>query len=237
MRVPVRRTVLVIPLEEQEGDDTQTPPRLMLVMPVEPKGSVSEIYPSNAKDEASGIYEKKGPGFPVRSTKVPETTMKDASVTYKQSVSHKTTDLDIKTNDFKDLLTKTYNAKRPDQPLKLAYKNKSFETQGEVAARIFMRQSPVIENGGLREGGNRMYVTTLGHENADLKPATVNLVHDKSTDLDCSPVSNENLRLFCPAQGPVYRRARVKPRLTETGGQDFLQRCNMLPRKQWELTA
>ena len=47
-------------------------------------------------------------------------TLKDASVTYKQSVSHETTDKDLKTNDFKDSLTKTYNTECPDQPFQLA---------------------------------------------------------------------------------------------------------------------
>ena len=55
----------------------------------------------------------------------------DASVTYKQSVNHETTDKrDSKTKNFKDLLTKTYDAECPNQPLQLAYKNKSYETQG-----------------------------------------------------------------------------------------------------------
>ena len=53
VQVPVRRTVLVIPLEEQEGNDTKKPPRLILVMPVEPRGSVSETNSSIVKDKAN----------------------------------------------------------------------------------------------------------------------------------------------------------------------------------------
>ena len=58
--------------------------------------------------ENSGNSKKKSPGFPVGSRKVPETTLTDASVTYKQSVSHERTNEDLKTSDFKDWLTKTY---------------------------------------------------------------------------------------------------------------------------------
>ena len=54
-----------------------------------------------------GDCKKKIPGFPVCSTKVPNTTLIDASMTYKQSVSLETTDKDLKTNNFKDSLTKT----------------------------------------------------------------------------------------------------------------------------------
>ena len=121
MQVHALRTVLVIPLEKQEGNNIKTPPRLMLVMPVEPRGSNSEMNPSIPKDEANVNCNKKSPGFPVRSTKVPETTLMDASVTYKQSVSQEMTNMkDLKTNHFKDSPTKTYNAERPDQPLQLA---------------------------------------------------------------------------------------------------------------------
>ena len=98
-----------------------------------------------------------------------------ASVTYKQFVSQETTKKDLKTNIFKDSLTKTYNAEHPNQQLQLAYKNESYKTQGQVAVGIFMRQSPSIWSGGLRGEGNQMYVTTQDHENVDMKPATASL--------------------------------------------------------------
>ena len=63
----------------------------------------------------------------------------NALVTYKQTVSHDITNMKkLKTNDFKDSLTKTYNAKHPDQPLQLAYKKESYKTQCQVAAGIFI---------------------------------------------------------------------------------------------------
>ena len=70
IRDPIQRLVFIVPVEEQDGD-------------------VYETDPSNAEDGANKDrkrIEKKGPGCPVHSTKVPETTPKDASVTYKQSV-------------------------------------------------------------------------------------------------------------------------------------------------------
>ena len=96
VQVPVRRTVLIIPMEKQEGD-------LMLIMPVEPKGDVYGTTPSEGRKRietttgrlppsgAEGNYEKKGPGIPLHSTRVHETTLMDTSVTYNQSVSHETT--------------------------------------------------------------------------------------------------------------------------------------------------
>ena len=80
-------------------------------------------------------------------TKVPETTLTDALVTYTQSVRHEITDKDLKTNDFKDSLLKTFDAKHPAPPLQLACENESYETQGKVAARAFRRQSSYIEFG------------------------------------------------------------------------------------------
>ena len=82
IRVPVQRLVLILPVKEQDGN-------------------VYGTAPSDAKDEANengkriattttvclptsgaeGNYEMKGPGFPVHSTMVPETTLMDASVT------------------------------------------------------------------------------------------------------------------------------------------------------------
>ena len=61
-----------------------------------------------------------------------------------------------------------------------------------------------------------MYVTTQDHGNVDLKPATAslvhettNLVHDKSSDLTGSLISDKSLCLICPAYGPVYIRASL----------------------------
>ena len=62
-----------------------------------------------------------------------------------------------------------------------------------------------------------MYGNTQDDESIDLKPATVNLVHDKSLGLICSLLSDESLYLFCPAYGPVYMQARLHPGLTENG--------------------
>ena len=58
--------------------------------------------PSKVKDGANDDcerIEKKSPGYPVRSTKVPETTLTDFFVTYAQTMRHKTTDEDLKTTD------------------------------------------------------------------------------------------------------------------------------------------
>ena len=75
--------------------------------------------------EAEGDYEKKGLGFPICSTKVPKTTLKDASVTCEHSVSHEITKMkDLKTNNFKDSPTKSNDAEHPDEPIQLAYTNK-----------------------------------------------------------------------------------------------------------------
>ena len=89
--VLARRTVLNTPLEEQKGDDTKTPPKLLLVLPVRPGGNVLEINPSIAKDEnnadrhpgqplrlaykGNGSRKKRNPRIMVHSTKVPETTL------------------------------------------------------------------------------------------------------------------------------------------------------------------
>ena len=150
-------------------------------------------------------------------------TLMDASVTYKQSVSQEMTDMkDLKTNNFKDLLTKTYDANRPDQPLQLACKNKSYETQGQVAAENLMSQPPSIGSGGLSKEGNQMCANTIENENINLKPATVNLVHDKGSCLICSLDSGECLCLYCPAFGPVYMQAELQLRLTENPRPRFL---------------
>ena len=81
IRAPVQRLVLIITAEEQEGN-------------------VYGPTPSNTK-------EKKGPGVPVYSTKVPETTLKDALVTCELLLSLVLTDKDLETNNLKDSLTKT----------------------------------------------------------------------------------------------------------------------------------
>ena len=113
IRVPLQRLVLIVLVEEKEGN-------------------VYGPTPSNAKDRdsarrksfattkgclppsgAEGDYEKEDPGVLVEKTKVPKTTILGASVTYNQSVS-------LATTDMKDSVTKTYDAKRPDQLL-LAY--------------------------------------------------------------------------------------------------------------------
>ena len=56
-----------------------------------------------------------------------------------------------------------------------------------------------------------MYATTQDHKNIDLKPATMNLVHDESSGLNCSLVSNECSCLYCPD----YLRERLHPGLTK----------------------
>ena len=61
----------------------------------------------SAPRQDRGDCKKKSPEFPVHSMKVPKTTLMDASVTYKQSVSLETTDKDLKTTNFKDSLTTT----------------------------------------------------------------------------------------------------------------------------------
>ena len=77
---------------------------------------------------AEGDYKKKGPGLQVRTTKVPETTLKDASVTGEDLVSHEITSIkDLKTNSFKDSPTESHDAERPDGPIQLAYVNKQDE--------------------------------------------------------------------------------------------------------------
>ena len=109
IRVPVQRLVLIVPVEEQDGD-------------------VYGLNPNDAKNRASEDRKrkkKKGPGYPVHSTIVPETTLEDASVTYEQTVSHETTNEDLKANNFKDSLTKIFDTERPGQPLQLTYKTKS----------------------------------------------------------------------------------------------------------------
>ena len=45
--------------------------------------TAGRLHPSGAE----GDHKKRGPGLSIRSTKVPETTQKDASVTYKQSAN------------------------------------------------------------------------------------------------------------------------------------------------------
>ena len=122
--VPAPRTVLAISLEEREGDNTKTPPKLLLVMLVPPMGNVLEMNTSIAKDEDNATkrpgqplqlaYEgnndcKKGsPGLTAQSMKVAETTLMDGLVTHKQLVSQRVTDMkDLKTNDFRDSPTKT----------------------------------------------------------------------------------------------------------------------------------
>ena len=218
--------------------------RLVLIVVEEQDGGVYGTAPSDAKDEANedrkriaitttgrlppsgaeGDNKRKGPGFPVHSTKVLETTLMVASVTYKQSVSHETNNKDLKTNDFKVSLTKTYNAERPDQPLQLAYENESFETQGVVAAGIFMRQSSSIGSRGLRGEGHRMYGTTQDHVNVDLKPATVNMVHDESLGLICSLVSNEDFV-------PVLTGLRPGLHASETPARTDQERKGNTPRR------
>ena len=90
---------------------------------------------------AEGGYEKKGPGLPVCSTKVPETTLKDPSVICKHSVRHEITDIkDLKTNDFKNSPTKSHDAENPDEPIKLAYGKKQdgagTECQDDTVPRL-----------------------------------------------------------------------------------------------------
>ena len=93
-------------------------------MPVRPGGNVSGMNPSIAKDQNKATRrpgqplqlaykdnndrEMRRPGIMAHSTKVPETTLMDASVTHKQSVCQGMTDIkDLKTNDFRDSSMKT----------------------------------------------------------------------------------------------------------------------------------
>ena len=81
------------------------------------------------------------------------------------------------------------------------------ESKGITKKKI---RVPCSEAGAERRR-NRMYTTTQDHENVDLKPATVKLVHDKSLGLICSLVSNECLCLYCLG----YIPARLHPGLTK----------------------
>ena len=69
--------------------------------------NMKDLKTINFKDSPAQLQEEESRALSL-STEVPETTLMHASVTYKQLVSLKTTDEDLKTNDFKDSLAKTY---------------------------------------------------------------------------------------------------------------------------------
>ena len=89
---------------------------------------------------------ERSPRDPIHSTKVPETTLTDASETCERTEG-------LKINDLRSSLMKTCVAERTCQPTQLAYDGQSCETQGQVTARLYMRQSPSI--GSCRAEGRR----------------------------------------------------------------------------------
>ena len=175
IRDPVQKLVLIVPVEEQDGD-------------------VYGPNPSNAEDQSSkgrkrvtitqgrlppsgaeGDYKKKGPGILVHSTKVFEMTMLDASVTYNQS----------------DSLTKTYDAGWPDQSLQLQLRGEGY---------LMCVTTQYHKNVDLKPATASLDIETLC-----LEHETANLVHDASSGLICSLFSDKSLCLSCPSYDECTR--------------------------------
>ena len=99
--------------------------------------------------------------------------------------------------------------------LQLVYENESYGTQGKEAAEVFMGQFLYTGSERLGGEGDSMFITTQDHKNVDLMPAvasldieTSNLVHAANSSLFCSLISDESLRLSCPAYGQPTTSAR-----------------------------
>ena len=194
--VPARRTVLATSLEEQESDDTELlkaegaefkrvtkktirdpGQRLVLIVPVEQQDrDVYGTNPSDAKNRKE--MEGKGPGYPVYSTKVPETTLKDASVTYKQSPAYEN---ETQGKEAAGILTRQ-SPSIGSRGLKRKGKQMRVTTKDH-------------ENVDLKPA-----TANLDIEIWSPKHETTDLVDDASLRLTCSLVYKESLCLICPAR-------------------------------------
>ena len=104
IRVPVQRLVLIVPVEEQEGDVYGPDPSNAKIKACEDRKGVATSKGNFTPAGVEGVYEV-GSGDLVLNTKVPETTMLAVLVTYNSKVSVTNDTKDLVTNDTKDSMT------------------------------------------------------------------------------------------------------------------------------------